>query len=108
MRSTIVVSLLFLISGGVADAGNVKAGREKAQVCEVCHGLDGRAKMPEAPNLAGQNEGYLIAQLLAFKNGERKNEQMAVISPALSEADIEDLAAYYAAIEVTIGKIPGE
>jgi cytochrome c553 len=90
------------------EAGNIKAGRDKAQKCEVCHGLDGIGKIAEAPNLAGQNEEYLIKQIEAFKTGQRNNEQMTLVVPALTQADIEDLAAYYAAIEVTIGKIPGE
>ena len=87
-------------------AGNVKAGREKAQMCEACHGLDGRSKMPEAPNLAGQVESYIVEQLKAFKAGDRKNEQMSVMVQGLSPQEIEDLAAYYAAIEITVGKIP--
>jgi len=93
---------------GSGEAGNVKAGREKAQKCEVCHGLDGLAKIVEAPNLAGQNEQYLIKQIEAFKSGGRTNEQMTLFVPALSQTDIEDLAAYYAAIEITIGKLPGD
>ena len=100
--------LLVAATGAAQAAGNVPAGRAKARMCEACHGLDGRSRMPEAPNLAGQVEGYLAAQLTAFKTGQRRNEQMAVIAQALSPQQIDDLAAYYAAIEVTIGKLPGE
>lgn len=101
--------LLLVLPGVDAQAaGTVKAGHEKARMCEACHGLDGRSKVPEAPNLAGQIEGYMVAQLKAFKKGERKNEQMSVIVQALSLKEIDDLAAYYSAIEVTVGKIPGE
>jgi len=103
-----ILAAAFIAAPGSSQAGNVKAGREKAQICEVCHGLDGLAKIAEAPNLAGQNERYLIKQIEAFKAGERNNEQMTLVVPPLSQADIEDLAAYYAAIEVTIGKVPGE
>ena len=74
----------------------------------MCHGLDGLSKIPEAPNIAGQNETYMIAQLTAFKSGERKNDMMSMIAPTLSADDINNLAAYYAAIEITVGKIPGE
>ena len=78
-----------------AEAGDAKAGRAKAEsVCSVCHGVDGLAKIPEAPNLAGQSEGYLIAQLQAFKAGDRKNEMMSVVVQDLSPTDIENLAAY--------------
>jgi cytochrome c553 len=89
--------------------GDVKAGRAKAEsVCAVCHGVDGLAKIPEAPNLAGQNETYLIEQMTAFKSGERKNEMMSVVSQTLSDADIENLAAYYSAIEISVGKTPAQ
>ena len=92
----------------VHAAGSVKAGRDKARVCEACHGLDGRSKVPEAPNLAGQVERYMVEQLQAFKTGQRKNEIMTLIAASLAPQDIEDLAAYYAAIETSVGKIPAE
>ena len=81
------------------------AGRQKALQCQTCHGLDGLSKMPEAPNIAGNPEQYLVRQMNAFKKGERKNEMMTVVVQPLSEQDIEDLAAYYAAVEVTV-KVP--
>ena len=87
--------------------GDAKSGRAKAEsVCAVCHGIDGLAKIAEAPNLAGQNEAYLIAQLQAFKAGDRKNEMMSVVIQDLSDADIENLAAYYSAIEISVSKPP--
>ena len=92
-----------------AEAGDAKAGRAKVEsVCAVCHGLDGVAKIPEAPNLAGQSENYLIEQITAFKSGERKNEMMSVVVQDLSPDDIENLAAYYSAIEISVGKTPGQ
>jgi len=107
-RSLAPAALLLMDSGGASHAGDVKAGRAKAMMCQACHGLDGLAKTPDAPNIAGQIEPYLIVQLQAFKTGLRKNEAMSVVMPPLSDADIEDLAAYYSAIEITIGKVPGE
>jgi cytochrome c553 len=102
-------SVFFLFAAAPAQAaGNVKAGHEKARMCEACHGLDGQSKQPEAPNLAGQIESYLVTQLRAFKSGERKNEQMSVMVQTLSPQDIENVAAYYSAIEVKVGKLPGE
>ena len=86
----------------------MKAGRQKAERCAVCHGFDGVAKVAEAPNLAGQNERYLVEQLGNFQAGVRQNEMMSIVIKDLSQADIEDLAAYYAAIQITVGKIPGE
>jgi cytochrome c553 len=108
-RPAVVALALTLLAGpGAATAGDVKAGRAKAKACEVCHGMDGQSKVPEAPNLAGQVENYLVAQLQAFKAGKRASELMSVIAQTLSQPDIESLAAYYAAIEVTVGKIPGD
>ena len=91
-----------------AEAGDAKAGRAKAEsVCGVCHGVDGLAKIPEAPNLAGQSESYLIEQITAFKSGERKNEMMSVVVQDLSDTDIENLAAYYSGIEISV-KTPAQ
>ena len=100
------VSGFFLTVGAsISAAGDVKAGRAKAMICQACHGLDGLSKTPDAPNIAGQTEPYLVAQLQAFKSGVRKNDAMSVI--ALSDKDIEDLAVYFSAIEVSVGKLPG-
>ena len=99
----------FAAQDGAKAQGDAKAGRAKAEsVCAVCHGVDGLAKIAEAPNLAGQNEAYLIAQLQAFKAGERKNEMMSIVSQSLSDADIENLATYYSAIEISVGKTPAQ
>jgi cytochrome c553 len=102
------VSGFFLTVGAtISAAGDVKVGRAKAMMCQACHGLDGLSKTPDAPNIAGQTEPYLVAQLQAFKSGVRKNDAMSVIAPSLSEKDIEDLAAYFSAIEISVGKLPG-
>jgi len=99
---------LLAASGSVCAAGDVKAGRAKALMCQACHGLDGLSKTPDAPNIAAQTEPYLIAQLQAFKSGARKNDAMSVVAPSLSDRDIEDLAAYFSAIEIKVVKIPSE
>ena len=84
-------------------AGDAAAGKTKAAaMCRVCHGLDGIAKLPDAPNLAGQKEIYLVRSLTAYKTGERQNPQMSVVAPTLSEEDIANLAAYYASIKITV------
>jgi cytochrome c553 len=88
-----------------AAAGDAKAGRAKAQLCQACHGVDGMSKVPDAPNIAGQVEGYLAAQLHAFKSGARKNEAMSLVAAGLSDADIDNLAAWYSSIEIS-AKVP--
>ena len=99
---------LLVATGSVCSAGDVKAGRAKALMCQACHGLDGLSKVPDAPNIAGQTEPYIVAQLQAYKSGLRKNDAMSVVAPSLSDQDIEDLAAYFSAIEISVGKLPGQ
>ena len=106
---TLFASVCLLVAGvNVCSAGDVKAGRAKALMCQACHGLDGLSKVPDAPNIAGQTEPYIVAQLQAYKSGARKNDAMSVVAPSLSDTDIEDLAAYFSAIEINVVKIPGQ
>jgi cytochrome c553 len=89
-----------------AVAADVKAGHQKALQCQACHGLDGQAKLPDAPNLAGQNAVYLAKALKDFRGGARKNDMMALVVRNLTDDDIADLAAYFAAIPVSVGTPP--
>lgn len=63
--------------------------------CQGCHGSDGVATLPGAPNLAGQKADYLAAQLRAFRAGSRKNELMNAIASQLDDGQIAALAAYW-------------
>lgn len=92
---------ILLAATVTAQAGDIAAGKRKALACQTCHGLDGLSKLPEAPNLAGQPEPYLIKALGEFRQGTRQNELMSVVAKGLSDADAADLAAYYAAIRIT-------
>ncbi len=85
--------------------GDPAAGREKAKVCRTCHGMDGVGKQPNVPNIGGESDFYLTKQLKAFRKGDRRDEQMAIIARDLSDQDIADLAAYFASIEFTV-KVP--
>ncbi len=78
-------------------AGSAEAGQGKAIVCAACHGMDGNSLNPEWPSLAGQNETYLVRTLQAFKSGERSNVLMSSQAIALTDQDMQDLAAYFAA-----------
>jgi cytochrome c553 len=69
---------------------------EWAQRCDRCHGVDGNSTDPRLPALAAQRADYLEKVLHAYRKGERKSPQMAAMSEALTEADVENLAAYYA------------
>jgi cytochrome c553 len=104
----VVTACAFMMIGpeGAAAAGDVKAGRQKALQCQTCHGLDGQSKLPEAPNLAGQSAIYLVKALKDYRSGARKNDMMSLVVANLKDDDIADLAAYYAAIPVTVGPPP--
>jgi cytochrome c553 len=77
--------------------GSVEAGQQKSAVCMACHGPDGNSLNPEWPNLAGQHASFIVAQLQAFKSGERQNPLMSPMAVGLTEQDMLDLAAFYAA-----------
>jgi len=75
-------------------------GRAKAQACQPCHGPLGVSVTPDAPHLAGQPQDYLVQQLRAFRSGQRRHEVMNVVAKPLADADIEELAAWYASIVI--------
>ena len=80
----------------------VPAAAADAAKCTVCHGLDGLAKNPDAPNLAGDSANYIRKQLGAYRSGERKDPQMSIMAKDLSDDDIADLAAWYSSLKVTV------
>ena len=79
-----------------AHAG-LEEGRVKAQVCAACHGADGNASRHDVPTLAGQPRQFLVMSLFMFREGQRKHEQMTPFVAQLSNADLNDLAQYFAA-----------
>jgi cytochrome c553 len=91
-----LVSLL-VAPAALAATGDPAAGAQKAAVCGACHGVNGNSVNPEWPNLAGQHAGYIAAQLDLFKQGIRNNVIMAPNAMLLSEQDMADLGAYFAA-----------
>jgi cytochrome c553 len=93
--SSLLVSMLFMSVSQISHAADIAAGKTRAAQCAACHGPDGHAVMPQTPNLAGQDEDYLVEQLKAFRSGERQNETMTVIAKPLSDTEIANLAAYF-------------
>lgn len=77
--------------------GSAEAGQAKAEPCVACHGVSGHSVNPLWPNLAGQNVAYIQRQLAAFKSGARQDPLMTPMAMTLTDEDIADLAAYYAA-----------
>lgn len=88
-------------------AGDVKAGQEKSMMCASCHGVDGNSPIAMYPKLAGQSASYVAKQLADFKSGDRVDPVMAGMVAALSEQDMNDLAAYFAVQIPTAGQAEG-
>ncbi|TAN82787.1 MAG: c-type cytochrome [Gallionella sp.] len=76
--------------------GDAAAGKTVAAMCAGCHGEAGVSVNPEWPNLAGQHTNYLSDSIKAFKTGARKNDMMGPMAAGLSDADMRNVAAYFA------------
>jgi cytochrome c553 len=96
-KTTLIV--FSLIASLPSLAGDIEAGKAKSVMCAACHGPAGISVSPLWPNLAGQKEAYLVKQIKAFKSGERKDPSMAPMVAGLTDADIDNLAAYYASLK---------
>jgi cytochrome c553 len=82
--------------------GSPAAPAKVQMLCQNCHGVDGVAVIPGAANLSGQQREYLMVQLRAYRSGSRREAQMNVVAKTLSDADIEELAAWYSGIKITV------
>ncbi len=89
--------ILFLASTVTYGQGDAAAGKAKAATCNACHGPGGNSQNPLWPKLAAQHAPYIVKQLKDFKSGARKNALMSPQAAALSEQDMQNLAAYYTA-----------
>ena len=110
IRPALIACLLTLAAAAAAQtpapapaapsAGDAAKGRERTQMCEGCHGIEGwRTAFPEVyrvPRLGGQHEAYLVSALKQYKSGERSHPSMRAIAGSLSDQDIANVAAYYA------------
>ena len=95
----VFVAIVALSLATLTRAGDIEAGKKKvAEVCAACHGPDGnKPLMPDYPILAGQHADYLAATLKKYKNGKRANPIMMGMAATLSDEDILNVAAYFAA-----------
>jgi len=89
------VAVLLMVTVAV-HAGDIIAGKARSASCAGCHGANGISAVPIYPNLAGQKEQYLVKQMKAFRDGQRTDPTMSAMAKPLSDADIDNLAAYYA------------
>lgn len=100
MKQTLYVLVfgVLVVLGNNALAGDAAAGKAKSGTCAGCHGAAGISKNPMWPNLAGQQPGYLVKQLKAFRDGSRIDPMMQPIAKPLSDEDIANLAAWYSSL----------
>jgi cytochrome c553 len=85
--------LMFSVPAVTSAGGDAAAGKAKATACAACHTAIGNS---DTPHLAGQRETYIIKQLKAFKAGDRKHPVMNAMAGVLSDADFENVAAFWA------------
>ncbi|MCP4469144.1 MAG: cytochrome c [Gammaproteobacteria bacterium] len=100
MKKTLILAALAAFSFNVSTvaAGDAAAGKIKSATCVACHGANGISTNDLWPNLAGQKEGYLVAQIKAFRDGQRVNPMMAPMTAGLSDDDVANLAAYFSSL----------
>ncbi len=93
MQSNPLISTAAILLTSLAFAGPVVAA--KSDSCAHCHGTDGNSSSSLYPSLAGQTKDYLYRQIMAFKDGNRKNSMMSPTVGILNEQDVKDLAEYF-------------
>jgi len=98
MRVALVLLAAAIVCGSPARAADIAAGKEKAELCVGCHGEGGISQMENMPSLAAQPDQFIQWQLVFFRAGTRKNEQMQPIVEQLNNEDIRNLGAYYASL----------
>jgi cytochrome c553 len=106
MRCQFVLRTLCVLAAGfwalaslpASHAADAAAVKEKAELCTACHGEAGVSQTENIPSLAGQPDQFIQWQLVFFRSGSRKNEQMQPIVEQITNEDIRNLGAYFAAL----------
>jgi cytochrome c553 len=93
-----LLAVAMILSGSVAHAADIAAGKAKAELCAGCHGENGVSTTENIPSLAGQQDQFIQWQLVFFRAGTRKNEQMQPIIEQIDNGDIRNLGAYFASL----------
>ena len=101
MNKVLLLWLALAISG-VSMAADKANGKALSAQCSACHGKNGLSKDPEAPNLAGLSALYIEKSLVDYQKGARHDRRMSLIAQGLTKPQIKDLAAWYAAFELTV------
>lgn len=98
MSMRLLAAILASAVSCAVSAGDPVAGKAKSAICAACHGANGISANPFWPNLKGQKEQYLIKQMREFRGGQRIDPLMSPMVKSLSDADIENLAAYFSSL----------
>ena len=101
MKKLMISGMTVLALIGSAQAGDAELGKMRAAACSSCHGPTGVSRIPIYPNLAGQKEQYLFKAMKAYQDGTRNDPMMKPLVTTLTDADISNLAAYYASLSPT-------
>lgn len=95
---TALAGIVFALAVAPTATAQQQPRRDVIAECIACHGEDGIAKDKDVPHLAGQNYAYLVKQMQDFQKGRRPHREMRVMSRAMSESDILEIADYYASL----------
>ena len=102
MRGLILGLAALVVTSPFAQAGDIAAGRIVMEKCQSCHGTDGISKSSQ-PNIAGQKYDYLVESMRKYKAGKQRGSSMMTSAlKSLSDEDMANVAAYYAAIKITV------
>jgi cytochrome c553 len=95
MNTFTFLAALTLLGASTILAASEESKPRKLGLCSACHQENGRAVLPEYPNLCGQNEEYMVLALRAYRSGERRNAQMRSLIGMLTEAEMRELSRWY-------------
>jgi len=117
MRHTVLLMAgalaVLWLAGGRGEAqdapapADIAAGKAVAATCADCHGADGISSTAGTPHLAGQHAAYLQARLKGYKDAKDENSGMAEAVEPLTDADMANVAAYYAGLK-SFSQRPGD
>ena len=105
LAAVAVVALVTALAAAPKGAAqpDPKAGKSEAALCAACHGAEGMSVATNVPNLAGQHYEYLMEQLIAYKQGTRKNGVMNELIRPMTLEQLRNIAAYFSTVPLTIG-----
>ena len=106
---TALAATCLVLAAAAQGAGDAAAGKALSLACSACHGMDGATGLdPTYPDLAGQNERYLLRQMQLIQSNERPILLMTGQLTGKSEQDLENLAAYYASLPGRVRQAAGD